>query len=98
METPPSSRDFRTCLKKVAEKKLIAKFRRRRENGKTEEQQEIHRNNEKEKCLEQQQQNENEKEVICGYTFQIWKLTGSTTVGCMISMPGKTPQVTAIGW
>ena len=31
-------------------------------------------------------------------TFQIWKLTGSTTVGCMISLPGKTPQVTAMGW
>ena len=31
-------------------------------------------------------------------TFQIWNLTGSTTVGCMISLPGKTPQVTAMGW
>ena len=30
--------------------------------------------------------------------FQIWKLTASTTVGCMISLPGKTPQVTAMGW
>ena len=79
-------------------KKQIAKFRTRRENGKTKNRGNYTENNEKDKYLEQQQQNENDKEVICGYTFQIWKLTGSTTVGCMISMPGKTPQVTAIGW
>ena len=29
-------------------------------------------------------------------TFQTWKLSGSTTVGCTISFPGKTPQVTAM--
>jgi hypothetical protein len=82
-------------------KKQIAKFCTRRENGKTKNRGttgNYTENNEKEKCLEQKQQNGNKKEVICGYTFQIWKLTGSTTVGCMISMPGKTPQVTAIGW
>lgn len=31
------------------------------------------------------------------HTFQILKLMGSTTVGCLISLPGKTPHVTAIG-
>jgi hypothetical protein len=31
------------------------------------------------------------------YTFQIWKLTGSTTVGWIISLPGNTPHVTATG-
>lgn len=30
-------------------------------------------------------------------TFQERKLTGSTTVGWMISLPGKIPQVTALG-
>lgn len=30
-------------------------------------------------------------------TFQNMKLTGSTTVGWMISRPGKMPQVTALG-
>lgn len=32
-----------------------------------------------------------------GLTFQERKLTGSTTVGWMISLPGKMPQVTALG-
>lgn len=31
------------------------------------------------------------------FTFQVLKAIGSTTVGCMISFPGKTPHVTAIG-
>jgi hypothetical protein len=31
-------------------------------------------------------------------TFQDKKLIGSTTVGCMISLLGNTPQVTAFGF
>ena len=31
-------------------------------------------------------------------TFQLLKAMGSTTVGCMTSLPGNTPHVTAIGW
>lgn len=31
-------------------------------------------------------------------TFQDKKLMGSTTVGCMISLLGNTPQVTAFGF
>lgn len=31
------------------------------------------------------------------HTFQTVKAIGSTTVGWMISFPGNTPQVTAIG-
>ena len=30
-------------------------------------------------------------------TFHDKKLMGSTTVGCTISLPGKTPHVTALG-
>ena len=29
------------------------------------------------------------------YTFQYWKATGSTTVGCNTIFPVNTPQVTA---
>lgn len=31
------------------------------------------------------------------HTFQAMKLTASTIVGWMISLPGKTPHVTALG-
>ena len=31
-------------------------------------------------------------------TFHMLKLILSTTVGCTISFPGNTPQVTAMGW
>lgn len=33
----------------------------------------------------------------CHLTFQYMKLTGSTTVGCTISLPGKMAHVTALG-
>ncbi len=36
------------------------------------------------------------KEKRC-ITFQLLKATGSTTVGWIISRPGNTPQVTAVG-
>ena len=35
-------------------------------------------------------------EQVTQLTFQIMNATGSTTVGCTISMPGNTPQVTAV--
>ena len=35
--------------------------------------------------------------ILIFFTFHDIKLIGSTTVGCIISFPGKTPHVTALG-
>lgn len=37
------------------------------------------------------------RETSGGHTFHAMKLTASTIVGWIISLPGKTPQVTALG-
>lgn len=39
----------------------------------------------------------NTRRTVIELTFQYMKLTGSTTVGWTISLPGKIPHVTALG-